>query len=208
MNHLRMSLEEHRPRLQVVDSERTHEDGRGRVAGDPEGDHGQDVAARAGVFAALRRCHAGRVAFAEAFRVMASGGRYAFTCWTPPARNPFMGLILGSVQSHGTLEVNLPRGASGFRFGDPKECELAVSAVGFQLVLVTELPMLHPFITAKALVASLIESTVQIGGLLAAQTAEQRAKIEAAIDAGAKAYDKDGMIAIPGPVVLCTAWKP
>ena len=42
-------------------------------------------------------------AIAEAYRVLKPGGRYAFTCWTPPVRNPFMGLLFGAVQTHGTL---------------------------------------------------------------------------------------------------------
>jgi ubiquinone/menaquinone biosynthesis C-methylase UbiE len=44
-------------------------------------------------------------AVGEVFRVLKSGGRYVFTCWKPPAANPFMALILGSIQAHGTLSV-------------------------------------------------------------------------------------------------------
>jgi len=83
-------------------------------------------------------------AIAEAFRVLTPGGRYAFTNWTPPARNPFMGLLFGAVQTHGTVEVDLPPGPSLFRFGDPAECDRALRAGGFVSVSVTEIPMLWP----------------------------------------------------------------
>jgi SAM-dependent methyltransferase len=70
-------------------------------------------------------------AVAEAHRVLKPGGRYAFTCWTPPASNPFFGLVLGSVQKHGSMNVNLPAGPPLFRFGELTECETVLRAAGF-----------------------------------------------------------------------------
>ena len=147
-------------------------------------------------------------AIAEACRVLASGGRFAFTSWTPPARNPFMGLILGSVQAHGTLDVDLPPGPSLFRFGDPDECERALKAGGFTVLSVTEVPMVWRFAAVEAVVPDVIASTARLGPLLAAQTAEQRAAIEAAIVAGARTYALDGGVEISTSVMLAAARKP
>ncbi|MEG4321546.1 MULTISPECIES: helix-turn-helix domain-containing protein [unclassified Microcoleus] len=69
-------------------------------------------------------------AIAEAWRVLKPGGRYAFTCWTPPTQNPFMNLILGSVQTHGTMDLDLPKAPPRFRFGDATECQKVLSAKG------------------------------------------------------------------------------
>jgi SAM-dependent methyltransferase len=88
-------------------------------------------------------------AIAEAWRVLTPGGRYAFTCWTTPARNPFMGLLLGAVQTHGTMDLPLPPGPPLFRFGDPTECARVLRAGGFVVVSVTELPMVWPFATPE-----------------------------------------------------------
>jgi SAM-dependent methyltransferase len=147
-------------------------------------------------------------AIAETFRVLTPGGRYAFTNWTPPARNPFMGLLFGAVQTHGTVNVDLPPGPSLFRFGDPAECERALRAGGFVSVSVTEIPMLWPFAAPEAVVPGVVASTARLGPLLSMQTEEQRRNIETAIIAGAKTYTTSTGVAIPTAVVLAVARKP
>jgi SAM-dependent methyltransferase len=147
-------------------------------------------------------------AIAEAFRVLKPGGRYAFTNWTPPARNPFMGLLFGAVQTHGTTAVDLPPGPSLFRFGDPAECDRALRAEGFMAVSETELPMVWPFAAPEKVVPEVVASTARLGPMLAMQTAEQRRTIERAIIEGAKAYAKDGGIAVPTAVMLAVGRKP
>jgi SAM-dependent methyltransferase len=147
-------------------------------------------------------------AIAETFRVLTPGGRYAFTNWTPPARNPFMGLLFGAVQTHGTINVDLPPGPSLFRFGDPAECERALRAGGFVAVSVTEIPMLWPFSAPEEVVPGVVASTARLGPLLSMQTEEQRRNIETAIIEGAKTYTTSQGVAIPTAVVLAVARKP
>jgi SAM-dependent methyltransferase len=147
-------------------------------------------------------------AIAEAFRVLTPGGRYAFTNWTPPVRNPFMGLLFGAVQTHGTVNVDLPPGPSLFRFGDPAECERVLHAGGFVSVSVTEIPMLWPFSAPEEVVPGVVASTARLGPLLSMQTAEQRRNIETAIIEGAKTYTTSQGVAIPTAVVLAVARKP
>jgi ubiquinone/menaquinone biosynthesis C-methylase UbiE len=147
-------------------------------------------------------------AIAEAFRVLTPGGRYAFTNWTPPARNPFMGLLFGAVQTHGTVEVALPPGPSLFRFGDPAECERALSAGGFVPLSVTEIPMLWPFAAPEAVVPGVVASTARLGPLLSLQTEAQRRNIETAIIEGANTYTTSQGVEIPTAVVLAVARKP
>jgi ubiquinone/menaquinone biosynthesis C-methylase UbiE len=147
-------------------------------------------------------------AIAEAFRVLTPGGRYAFTNWTPPARNPFMGLLFGAVQTHGTVNVDLPLGPSLFRFGDPAECERALRAGGFVSVSVTEIPMLWPFSAPEEVVPGVVASTARLGPLLSMQTEAQRRNIEHAIIEGARTYATGGGVEIPTAVVLAVARKP
>ena len=123
-------------------------------------------------------------AVGEAHRVLKPGGRYAFTCWTPPARNPFFGLVLGSVQKHGNLSVNLPAGPPLFRFGEVTECEAVLRAAGFRSESVTELPMVWPFATPDDIVPAVVASTARVGPILAMQTPEQLGIIEKAIAEG------------------------
>ena len=147
-------------------------------------------------------------AIAEAFRVLTPGGRYAFTNWTPPARNPFMGLLFGAVQTHGTVNVDLPPGPSLFRFGDPAECDRALHEGGFVSVSVTEIPMLWSFSGPEEVVPGVVASTARLGPLLSMQTEAQRRNIENAITQGAKAYATDAGIEIPTAVVLAVGRKP
>lgn len=146
-------------------------------------------------------------AVAEAHRVLKTGGRYAFTCWTPPTRNPFLSLVLGSVQKHGNMNVNLPAGPPLFRFGEVSECETVLRAAGFRSVSVTELPMVWPFASLDDIVPAVIASTARLGPILAMQTPEQRGTIENAIAEGAKKYVTPRGVEIPTAVLLAVSHK-
>jgi SAM-dependent methyltransferase len=147
-------------------------------------------------------------AIGEAHRVLKRGGRYAFTCWTPPARNPFFGLVLGSIQQYGNTNVNLPAGPPLFRFGDPSECTRILSAAGFTLVSVTEVPMVWPFAKAEDVVPAVVASTARVGPMLAMQAPEQRRHIESAIEEGAKKYATARGVEIPTAVLVAVGQKP
>jgi SAM-dependent methyltransferase len=147
-------------------------------------------------------------AIAEVKRVLVRGGMYAFTCWTPPARNPFMGLILGSVQKHGTLDLPLPPGPPLFRFGEPAECERTLREAGMEVVETTELAMNWDFESPDHVVPGVLASTARLAPMLALQTAEQRQRIEQAITEGARVYVTGKRVAIPAPMTLAVARKP
>ena len=147
-------------------------------------------------------------ALAETFRVLKSGGHYAFTCWTPPTHNPFMKLILSSVQTHGTMSLDLPLGPPLFRFGDSAECERVLNARGFMSVSVIELPILWTFSAPEEVVPMLVTSSARLGAMLTRQAEEQRHNIESAIVEGAKRYATNGSVKIPASVVLAVSCKP
>jgi SAM-dependent methyltransferase len=147
-------------------------------------------------------------AIAEAHRVLRHGGRYALTCWTPPARNPFFDLILSSIQQHGNVNVSLPAGPPLFRFGDPSECERVLSAEGFVSLSVTELPMVWPFARPEDVVPAVVASTARVGPMLAMQVPEQRRHIESAIAEGATKYVTARGVEIPAGALLAVGQKP
>jgi SAM-dependent methyltransferase len=147
-------------------------------------------------------------AIGEAHRVLKGGGGYAFTCWIPPARNPFFGLVLGAVQEHGSMNVKLPVGPPLFRFGEVTECEKVLRSAGFTSLSVTEVRMVWPFAAPEDVVPAVIASTARIGPILAMQTPQQRQTIESAIAEGAKKYLTLGGVEIPSAVVLALGQKP
>ncbi|WP_138502638.1 class I SAM-dependent methyltransferase [Nostoc sp. PA-18-2419] len=147
-------------------------------------------------------------AIAESLRVLKSRGRYAFTCWTPPAHNPFMSLILGTVQTYGTIDVDLPPAPPLFRFGDPDECKKTLNVKGFTSVSVTELLINWTFSKPEDVMPTIIASSARLGSMLSMQTGQQRHDIENAIIEGAKKYATNDGIEIPAYAVLTVGRKP
>jgi SAM-dependent methyltransferase len=147
-------------------------------------------------------------AILEAKRVLRSGGKYAITCWTPPSRNPFMGLVLGAVQKYGTTDVPLPPGPPLFRFGEPAECERTLGACGMHEIRTTQLDLEWDFPAAEQVVPAILGATARLSPLLALQAPEARKSIEAAIAEGARGYEKGGKVAIPAPVTMAICSKP
>jgi SAM-dependent methyltransferase len=144
----------------------------------------------------------------EAFRVLKSGGRYAFTTWTPPNINPLMGLVLGSIQAHGTLAVNLPAGPPLFRFGDPQECTALLCAAGFADVSTTEGTVYWNCPTPEEFIPGLLNSSARLGPLLAGQNREQRQAVEAAIRDGCQKFETLQGVKIPATLMISSARKP
>lgn len=119
-----------------------------------------------------------------------------------------MALILGSVQTHGNMEIDLPPGPPLFRFGETAECKRVLSSGGFTSVSITELPMKWTFSTPQDVMPRIVVSTARLGSILAMQTEEQRHNIENAVIEGAKKYVTDGGLEIPASVVLAVGHKP
>ncbi len=146
-------------------------------------------------------------AISEARRVLVTGGQYAFTCWVPPARNPFMALILGSVQKYGTTDLPLPPGPPMLRFGEAAECERTVRGIGMKVVSTSELAIEWDFSSPEEVVPIITGSTARLAPMLLLQSPEQRRAVERAITEGARRYLKAGRVSIPAPITLVVARK-
>ena len=147
-------------------------------------------------------------AIAEVFRVLRPGGRYVFTCWTPPASNPFFALILGAVQAHGAQDIGLPAGPPLFRFGEAAECEKVLRETGFVETAVTEYPLVWPFASPEEVIRVIPSSTARLGSLLALQTEDRRRAIEHAITLGASVHQIGDSVRIPSAVLVAAGRKP
>jgi ubiquinone/menaquinone biosynthesis C-methylase UbiE len=147
-------------------------------------------------------------AIAEAYRVLQDGGRYTFTVWSAPAQGgDLLGLILGAVQTHGTLDVPLPPAPPFFRFADADECRRVLTAAHFITPAVSTVPVTWYGKTPQDLLDLIYKSTVRTPMLLEAQTPEARNRIHEAILAGAAKYRVSDRIAIAIPAVMATATK-
>ena len=146
-------------------------------------------------------------AIAEAHRVLRPGGRFAFTVWASAEKCEGMGIVLKAVESCGRLDVPLPEGPPFFRFGDHHECRRTLSALGFAVAEVRELPMRWRLPSPEALLDAFLEGGVRTRGLLRAQSPEALAAIREAIRAGAAPYGRDGGLELAMPAVMAVGVK-
>jgi len=149
-------------------------------------------------------------ALAEAWRVLASGARMAFTVWAAADRAVGLGVPQQAVQRYG--EVNaavLPSGPSFFRFSDPDECLRTMQAAGFETCRVIEVAQIWSLGSVDELWRALAEGTVRTRALLRAQTKDAMTKIRDAIRAGMAPYEKaGGALEIPMPAMLASGVRP
>jgi SAM-dependent methyltransferase len=146
-------------------------------------------------------------ALAEACRVLAPGGRHAFTVWMGPERHDFFRLVGDAIAAHGA-PVELPPAPPMFRFADADEARRSMAAVGFTDVAVAELPLVWRIEGPRDVLAYVEKCTMRVAMVLERQTPEARARIHAAILEGAEAFRRDGGWEVAWPAVLVSGRRP
>jgi SAM-dependent methyltransferase len=146
-------------------------------------------------------------AIAEAFRVLRPGGRYAFTVWDTPARAVGFGIILESVQLHGTMDVPLPEGPPFFRFSDPEESKRALASVGFINPQVLQIPQVWTLESGDALLTTFQTAAVRTAALLRAQSRDALEKIRREVNERAEKFRRERTIELPMPAILTSGVK-
>ena len=147
-------------------------------------------------------------ALAEAARVLAPGGRCAFTVWAAPPATEGYRLVLGAIERHGRLDVALPPGPPFFRYSDAATAEAALAAAGLVEARVQQVPQIWRFDAADDLFQAMLRGTVRTAALLRAQSEAALKAIREDIAAGAAAFAEGRGIALPMPSVLLSARKP
>lgn len=144
----------------------------------------------------------------EAFRVLRSTGRVAFSAWTSPQECIGFGMIYDAVQAHGRMDAPLPPGPNIFLFGDPTQCERSLQAAGFQSVTVTKIPLIWRVSSPDELFATILNGTVRGAALLRAQTPEALASIRSAVCQAVATHTRNGAFELPMPATVAAAEKP
>lgn len=148
------------------------------------------------------------VAIAEAHRVLAAGGRYAFTVWARPEDAVGFRVVLRAMETHGTTDVGLPEGPPFFRFSDPDACRAALAQAGFTRPHVQQVPLIWRLPSPDALFEAALCGGVRTSAAMQAQTPEALAAIRAEVHDALQQYVDGEMIALPMRVVLASASKP
>lgn len=147
-------------------------------------------------------------ALAEAARVLAPGGRFAFTVWAPPEQTAAFRIVLGAVARCGKADVPLPPGPPFFQYSDATFSKRALEWAGLTDVQVITVPQTWRFSKQGDLFASMMAGTVRTAALLKAQTPEALDAIGAAIGQDMAPFASDGGYGLPMPSVLSSGRKP
>ena len=147
-------------------------------------------------------------AAAEAFRLLASGGRIAFSVWDAPTRARAFGIVRAAIETHGDLDVPLPAGPDFFRFSDPAQCRAVLEGAGFVEPRVETAPLVWRVASEEAVLDAFLRGGVRTRGILRAQTPEALAAIRTAVSAATGAFARGGGFEFPTPCVIASARRP
>jgi SAM-dependent methyltransferase len=145
-------------------------------------------------------------AVAEAHRVLAAGGRFAFSAWCP-SPGTFFEIVTHAIKAHGDPNVSIPAGPPFFRFGDGAECERVLRAAGFAEAEARVMPAALRCARPNDVLEVIARGTVRTVGVLSRQRPEARASIERAILEAASRHVRNGGIELPMPYVLAAGRK-
>src|SRR5437867_4806190 len=147
-------------------------------------------------------------AYAEACRVLKSGGRLGFTVWTGPDKTPGAKIVNDAIEAHGDLNVGLPEGPPHYLHSEREECRKALeqsgldgSSMSYETRTVEwHLPTACYFFEAER------DAGVRTAGLLARQSPEKLDQIRVAIENAMQRYARGNEFILPMTaqvVVVC-----
>lgn len=110
-------------------------------------------------------------AAAEAYRVLKTDGRFAFSVWgNPDEVCRGTGILLKAMEDNANMALNLPEGPPMFRFADRLESERLLTEAGFSDVIVQQVDQPWLLDGADELLDVFQKAGVRAGEILRAQT--------------------------------------
>jgi SAM-dependent methyltransferase len=153
--------------------------------------------------------HLGRPerAFAETWRVLAPGGRFAFSVWVKPDEGLGFGIVLDAIGRLGNLNVPLPAGPSFFRFSEAAEGERGLTDAGFVGVTIATVDQAWRLPSPDGLFLAFLDGAVRTAALLRAQTPDALAAIREAVREAAQPYRKGDDLIVPMRSMIVSGTK-
>jgi SAM-dependent methyltransferase len=146
--------------------------------------------------------------FAETYRVLRSGGFFAFTVWATPKPGEAFGIVFGAIQEHGEQGAMLPPAPPYFRFADPEEVRNVFERTGFVEAGTCLVPQCWHHDTPDQVFDAFNEGAVRATAMLRAQPAETREKIRTNVRAQVERLREGDKYVVPVPAALSWARKP
>lgn len=147
-------------------------------------------------------------ALSEAFRVIRSGGKFAFAVWEKPEHCAAFQIMLPAIETYGDANVALPEGPPFFRFSDRDRCIDALQAVGFKNVSVQTVSMLWELADGNELFDAFYQGTARTGGLLKVQDSKSLENIRAAVNQSTLNYITNDKLLLPMAALVASGEKP
>ncbi len=138
-------------------------------------------------------------ACAEACRVLKQGGKFGFTVWAGPDRNPGAKIVNDAIEVYANLNVGLPEGPPKYLYGEREECRQVLERAGFDGASMTyetrsvewQLPDAGYLFEAER------KAGVRTAGLLACQSPERLEAIRVALENGTKQFARGKHFLLP-----------
>ena len=147
-----------------------------------------------------------QAAAAEAFRVLRSGGRFAFALWFGPENGgDLYAIIQAAIQTFATVHVMLPD--TSFRFADFDGCTHLAQQAGFRPPTFKTLPIVWRRTISHDVIDFVTRLSVRTKMLIERQTPDVQRRIFDHILSEAEARRNDGIITLAFPALLTVAQK-
>ena len=144
----------------------------------------------------------------EAARVLAPGGRLAFTGWHAPGEgNAFLGLITDAYAAHADLDVGLPPASPLTLLSEAAARDPMLAAAGFTAIRARDLDIVWPVAGPETVIEFLEKGSVRSSMIYERQTPAVRQRIRDFLAAGTAPYLDAAEPGIPCPAGLVTAVK-
>ena len=148
-------------------------------------------------------------ACAQACRVLKSGGRFGFSVWAGPEKNPGAKIVNDAIEAHGDLNVGLPEGPPHYLYGEEDECRKVLEQSGFDgssMIYETRTVEWH-LPTASYFFEVERDAGVRTAGLLARQSPEKLHAIRVAIENQMQRYATGNEFVLPMTAHVVTVAK-
>ena len=149
------------------------------------------------------------MACSEACRVLKSKGRFGFSIWAGPEKNPGAKIVNDAIEAHGDLNVGLPEGPPHYLYGEEEECRKVLEQSGFDgssmsyetRTVEWHLPTASYFFEVER------DAGVRTAGLLARQSPEKLHAIRVAIENQMQRYATGNEFVLPMTAHVVTVAK-
>ena len=149
------------------------------------------------------------MACAQACRVLKSKGRFGFSVWAGPDKNPGAKMVNDAIEAHGDLNVGLPEGPPHYLYGEEDECRKVLEQSGFDgnsmnyetRTVEWHLPTASYFFEVER------DAGVRTAGLLARQSPEKLHAIHVSIENQMQRYATGNEFVLPMTAHVVTVAK-